>query len=123
MWEYRAVLLRIVDGDSAVLLFDQGLGGRQEEEVRLIGVSAPERPDPGGPESREFTARWFLNCSPILRWPLMVRTVPNTSREPNERRTFVRYLAEVTDAVDQDRCLNAELAAWLAQHPEWGHGQ
>jgi endonuclease YncB( thermonuclease family) len=121
VFDYRAQLVRVVDGDSAVLLFDQGLGGRQEEEVRLLNVSAPERHQAGGLECRDFVAAW-IGQLPARRWPLYVQTVPNTTLEPAERRTFVRYLATVRDFTDRTRCLNDDLARFLAQHPEWGSG-
>jgi hypothetical protein len=122
MFDYRARLVRVVDADSAVIEFDCGFGGRQEEEVRLLGASAPEHYQPGGLESRDFTAAWFKQCSSTRRWPIHVLTIPNTSLEPLEKRTFVRYLATVSDIVAPSRILNAELSGFLAQHPEWGHG-
>lgn len=122
MWTYRAALVRAVDGDSAVLLIDLGCSVRAEEEVRLLGVSAPEKYQPGGLECKDFTAAWFAQCPTTRRWPLSVETVPNTSLEPLEKRTFVRYLATVRDLADPARCLNADLAEYLKQHPEWGSG-
>jgi hypothetical protein len=121
MWDYRAALVRLVDGDSLVALIDQGMGGRQEEELRLLDVHAPEKHQPGGLETLTFVAAWVQQLKP-LRWPLHIYTVPNTSPEPAERRTFVRYLATVYDFADQSRCLNLDVQAFLAQHPEWGLG-
>lgn len=122
IFDYRASLVRVVDGDSAILCFDTGFGGRQEEEVRLLKVSAPEHYQPGGIESRDFATAWFKQCSSTRRWPLHVVSVPNTTLEPNERRTFIRYLATVADIVAPSRVLNVELGTFLTQHPEWGHG-
>lgn len=122
MFDYRASLIRVVNGDSIVILADVGYGARVEEEVRLLNVSAPEHYQPGGLESRDFTAAWFKQCSPTRRWPLHVITVPNTTLEPIEKRSFVRYLATVSDIVAPSRVLNTELALYLSQHPEWGHG-
>jgi hypothetical protein len=122
VFDYRGALVRVVDGDSAVLELDTGFGGRQQEEIRLLNVSAPEHYQPGGLEARDFAAAWFRQCSPTRRWPLHVITVPNTTLEPLERRTFVRYLATVSDITDPSRVLNVELGLFLAQHPEWGHG-
>ena len=121
MWSYRAALVRTVDGDSMVLTIDLGLSVRAEEEIRLLGVSAPERYQPGGIECRDYATAWFAQTSG-RRWPLYVETVPNSSLEPLERRTFVRYLATVWDFADRSRCLNADLAEYLKQHPEWGSG-
>ena len=122
MWDYRARLVRVVDGDSVFAEMDVGFGARVEEEIRLIGVSAPEHYQPGGLECRDFTAAWFKQLSATRKWPVAVRTTPNTTLEPLERRTFVRYLAVISDITEPDRVLNADLATFLAQHPEWGHG-
>jgi endonuclease YncB( thermonuclease family) len=121
MWDYRAQLIRIDDADTIVILADQGFSGRQEEAIRLADVSAPELRDPGGAESKAFTQAWAGQL-PLLRWPLYVMTQPNTNPEPSERRSFVRYIGTVYDYADRSRCLNDDLAAFLAQHPEWGSG-
>lgn len=105
-----------------MILCDVGYGARVEEEIRLLGVSAPERSQPGGLDCRDFVTAWFAQCSATRRWNLLVRTVPNTSLEPNERRSFVRFLATISDITEPSRVLNVDLAAWLSQHPEWGHG-
>lgn len=121
MFDYRAALIRPVDGDSAVLELDVGFGVRAEEELRLLGVFAPEHNQPGGIECRDFLAAWFRGLS-VRRWPALVRTVPNNTLEPSERRSFVRYLATVSDIAEPSRVLNVDLAGFLSQHPEWGHG-
>lgn len=123
MFDYRAQLIRIVDADSLVMLLDLGFGSRQEEELRLLRVSAPERREPGGDTAQRYVAEWFAaQTDPNRRWPWRVRTAPNTLVEPTERRTFIRYLADVTAAGDPTVNLNSDLAAYLAAHPEWGHG-
>lgn len=122
MFDYRAQLHRVIDGDTLVLTLDQGFSGRQEEAIRLVGVSAPELAEPGGQECLAFTLGW-LGGAATLRWPLYVTTVPNTNPEPTERRTLVRYLGAVQYYDRRDRVLNTELATFLAQHPEWGHGE
>jgi len=121
MWDYRAQLLRVDDADTIVILADQGFSGRQEEAIRLADVSAPELREPGGAETKAFTQAWSGQLS-LLRWPLYVMTQPNTNPEPSERRSFVRYIGTVYDYADRRRCLNDDLAAFLAQHPEWGSG-
>lgn len=104
-----------------ILEIDTGFGGRQQEEIRLLNFSAPEHNQPGGLECRDFATAWFGQVA-VRRWPLHVITVPNTTPEPTERRTFVRYLATVSDIAAPGRVLNVDLAGFLTQHPEWGHG-
>jgi hypothetical protein len=121
MWEYRAAIVRIHDGDTLFLLIDQGLHGRQEEPIRLEHVSAPELSDPGGVETLAYVREWCDRLRAGLRWPLLVNTVPNTNPEPDERRTFVRFLGTIRD-IAAFRNLNDDVRAFLATHPEWGSG-
>lgn len=124
MWSYRATLIRAHDADTLTILADTGFGGRQQVDVRLLGVSAPELSQPGGQECRLFTAEWLAEVGasdPRAAWPLRVQTVPSTAVEPSERRSFVRYLGTVYGLAG-GRCLNGDLAVFLAGHPEWGTG-
>jgi hypothetical protein len=50
-----------------------------------------------------------------------VKTQPNTAPEPEERRTFTRYLATVW-SMDSGQELNDDIRGFLAGHPEWGSG-
>ena len=146
MFDYRAQLLRPIDGDSIWVTTDRGARVRTEDELRLLDVRAPEllaavdphdmwsrtvggRPmrlpvgaELGAMETKAFVDDWFARCDRTRRWPLYVFTVPNTLREPEEKRTFNRYLAVVYDIADQTRCLNADVRWLLSQHPEWPSG-
>jgi hypothetical protein len=51
----------------------------------------------------------------------MVKTDKVNGLEPSKRRTFVRYVGTVY-ARDTGECLNEVIAAFVAQHPEWGRG-
>ena len=125
MFSYRAAAIRPVDGDTVVLLIDQGFDTRHETEVRLIGVYAPERTQPGGAETTRLVADWLVEAqqrNPQRRWPLTVTTVQTKTVEPGERMTFTRYLATVRAADQPDSSLNDVVNAELARHPEWGPG-
>lgn len=121
MWEYRAACLHVIDGDTIRVLADTGFGGRHEIDVRLLGVSAPELGQPGGAEAKAFVATWIGPHSTDLRWPLLIKTSITTTPEPAERRSFIRYLADVYDLAT-GASLNVTLRDYLAQHPEWGTG-
>jgi hypothetical protein len=121
MWNYRATILEVVDGDTVRTLIDQGLHGRQQEDLRLVDVWAPESGHPGGTETEMFVRGWMASLDKSRRWPIEVDTVPNTRPEPEERRSFVRYAADVRDIVTQ-RSLNDTVREFLAGHPEWGGG-
>jgi micrococcal nuclease len=53
LWYYRAIVIRVVDGDTAILLLDKGFHEFAVEKVRLAGIDAPElRPREGSTEQR-----------------------------------------------------------------------
>lgn len=125
MFQYRAALARPIDGDSTVLLIDLGFGVREEAEVRLLAVRAPEKSQPGGSETTQFVAGWMATqIASGLRWPLFIETVQTKVIEPTERMTFTRYLATVWPygrRGTQDS-LNYAVATFLSGHPEWPAG-
>tara|TARA_B100000519_G_scaffold163972_1_gene147123 strand:- start:2873 stop:3172 length:300 start_codon:yes stop_codon:yes gene_type:complete len=53
MHEYRAKLIRCVDGDTAIFLVDCGFHIHHEITTRLVGVNTPER---GKPDFKKATA-------------------------------------------------------------------
>jgi hypothetical protein len=123
LWEYRARLVAMHDADTGAFLLDVGLGIRAEVDLRLVGVRAPELSQDGGQESLAYANEWMSHLSSDCKWPLLVRTERTTSREPDERRSFTRYLADVHDITPGGRHLNADVNAFLAEHPEWPRGQ
>jgi hypothetical protein len=120
VWTYRAALIQVIDGDTLRLEIDLGFHVHTQQDIRLLAVSAPETNQPGGMESAGWVAGW-ISLLPDLRWPLLVTTAISRIAEPDEKRTFTRYLGTVADIVD-GRILNTDLADYLAQHPEWGSG-
>jgi hypothetical protein len=120
MYTYRAELIEAHDADTLRLEIDLGFHVHTQQDVRLLAVSAPELNQPGGQEATQWVRGWMTRCLPG-RWPLLVATTLTRTAEPDERRTFTRYLGTVSDPSD-GRILNADLADYLAQHPEWGSG-
>lgn len=54
LWHYRALVLRVVDGDTVMLLRDKGTYSYDVLKVRLAGIDAPERrPRVGSAKQRE----------------------------------------------------------------------
>ena len=125
MFQYRAALSRVIDGDSAVLLIDCGFSARVEVEVRLLDVHAPERRQLGGAETTQFVADWFTAATFSRRWPIYVETQQTQVYEPTQRMTFTRYVATVWqfDRRGPDESLNAQVRQFLAGHPEWPTGE
>lgn len=144
MWDFRATLSRLHDGDSFWVLGDTMFGQRYEPELRLLDVHAPEltasgdppppRPlrlprfgEPGGLETTAFVRGWLYDAEqvePPRRWYLYVQTVQTKTYEPTQKQTFTRWLATVWrfDQRDPGASLNAAVTGFLAGHPEWGPG-
>lgn len=63
MWTYRAILKRVIDGDTIVVDIDLGLRNWQHDEhIRLAGIDTPEiRGDerPEGLKSKAFVEQWL----------------------------------------------------------------
>jgi hypothetical protein len=133
-WEYRYRAARSDkprdtgdDGDTVLMLLDQGLNGRAEEPLRLAGVFAPERRQHGGQEAAMFLDEVFGEVEDRFRagnrrWPFVVVTEMIAGKhEASEGRTFARFAAHVW-ARDTGENLNLVIADFLALHPEWGKG-
>ena len=53
LWYYRAFVMRVVDGDTAILYVDKGFHEYAVVKVRMAGIDAPElRPRVGSQEQR-----------------------------------------------------------------------
>ena len=71
MYEYRATLRKVVDGDTLRLDVDLGWGvWVRNQSVRLHGVDTPERGQPGWAEATQFVKDWMGN----LNAPLTIQT-------------------------------------------------
>ena len=90
--------------------------------MRLADVWAPELSEPGGPETRTWVLDWLEANTFTRRWPLLVDTQPNTNPEPEERRSFIRWIATVRAIDGPLTTLNDAVSSYLARHPEWTKG-
>ncbi len=88
---YRASVVRVIDGDTVVLLVAQGFYARQEVHVRIAGLNAPELDEPGGQEARLrlVDALGWLTVG----WPLRVAT--RQVKSGTETMSFARYVADL----------------------------
>ena len=87
-YTYRAELLRVIDGDTIEVRIDLGFSCWHVCTLRLDGVDAPERNQPGWREAKLATDGYCraVDCA------LIVKTRP----EPKRRQdSFRRYLAKV----------------------------
>lgn len=62
-FEYPAIPLDVVDGDTIDCVIDRGFGGSNGFRCRLADVDAPEmrgkNASPAGREATDFVQRWF----------------------------------------------------------------
>lgn len=114
MWDKRATVVAVHDGDTITAVLDQGFGQTTQITVRLFGVFAPELKEHGGPEVRGFVERWMSEMEASWpKWPFVITTVRGP-KVGKELLTFGRYLAIVTDS-SHTRNLNAEVTAFIKE--------
>jgi endonuclease YncB( thermonuclease family) len=109
----RARVVRVIDGDTLVLIIDLGFRMYAEQMVRLLEINTPElRSGPPaererGAAAREFTLAWLQDHAGHgpADWPLSIRTEKGDS--------FGRWLAYVECGAGH-RLHEALLAAGLA---------
>lgn len=91
MWDYRAQVTDVHDGDTITVLLDTGFNNRRmETALRLLDVFAPELSQPGGPETRDFVQTWVAARS-APQWPFVCITARIKS-DAHEVTTFGRYV-------------------------------
>lgn len=93
LWFYRAYVVRIIDGDTAVLFVDRGMHEFMVMKARLAGIDAPElRPRRGTKESKAaekiLAAKAADRLSELIEGKeVMIRT--------HKTGKFGRWLAEI----------------------------
>lgn len=92
MYDYKARVLKVVDGDTLHVEIDLGMDVRHRTTVRLYGINAPEMGAPGGIDARIFVADWMLaNAHDSGNGEDWVRLT--TIKDKREK--YGRYLANV----------------------------
>jgi micrococcal nuclease len=87
MYQYRADLVRVLDGDTIDVNIDLGLEVHTLTRIRLAGINAPEKSTPEGLNSKRFAETWFAENT--VEGMLVLETVKD------RREKFGRYLAYV----------------------------
>ena len=76
MYEYRAEVLRVVDGDTVDVLIDCGFSTFRKERVRLFGIDAPEsrtRDKKEKKRKRKLLIQVLLKLRRKLMWMLFLK--------------------------------------------------
>ena len=112
LWTTRSKVLRVIDGDTLSMRSDLGRNIFHDVEIRLLGVWAPERKEPGGMETADFVARWCHDNAELQGW-LLLTTYKN--RNDNDVKTFDRWVGTV-QTMDGSRTLNLDIQQFVAEH-------
>jgi endonuclease YncB( thermonuclease family) len=93
MYEYKAKVLRVKDGDTFDCLIDLGFGVHHEVEIRMYGVNAPETRTKDPEEKKAgLAAKRYLN-SLIGRRTVFLQTMK--TKTGSKKKSFTRYIARV----------------------------
>ena len=111
MYQYRAKVLRVVDGDT--LHVDWDLGRRihvDEERLRLLGLDAPDKDEPvKWANALQYASGWLAQHAPDGF--ILIETIPTSKLQAADKKEkFGGYLAKVWN-LDRSVCLNDDLIA------------
>jgi micrococcal nuclease len=99
MWEYRAHVVRVVDGDTLDVVTDLGFGlDGMAMRLRLLGVDTPEvtgATAAAGAAATAFTKDWLSFRADADGW-ILVTTI-KSRQDRDKADSFGRYLAMVWD--------------------------
>jgi micrococcal nuclease len=85
MYEYKATVIRVIDGDTVDVDIDLGFSIHTHQRVRVNGIDAPERYTPEGRLAAAFLSSYLSPGTPIV-----TSTVKAVSTEK-----YGRYLADI----------------------------
>lgn len=113
MWDKRAQVLRVKDGDTLEVMLDQGFGDTKTISIRLLSVWAPETDEPAAEEVSAYVKQWLMEHGwTNSKWPFVVVTM--RTRTDREVMSFNRYITVLTSADGTDS-LNADLVSYLTR--------
>lgn len=87
MYDYKAKVLRVIDGDTIEVEIDLGFNLYYNTKVRLAEVNTPERGQPDYDKAKEFVVNFCKNCKDIVYL--------KTAKTGDDK--YGRYLAYVFD--------------------------
>lgn len=111
MYTYRAMLDRVVDGDTVDVIIDLGFTIATRQRVRLQGLNAPERHTAAGREAAAFVRDWAAAHDTQF-------TIQ--SHRPGGGDKYGRYLATIV--AEGGDCLNEALITSGLAQPWDGQG-
>jgi micrococcal nuclease len=91
MYEYRATLLKVVDGDTVDLRVDLGFSVHVEERFRLLGINTPEMSSKDATERARAQAATKYMADLMSKGPVTIRT------KKDESDKYGRMLATIVN--------------------------
>ena len=85
MYDYSAVLRRVIDGDTYVLDIDLGFHVWTTQHIRLAGIDCPEHTTPTGVLATRFARSWFA----MVNGQVILETAPG------QPTTFERWVGSI----------------------------
>lgn len=85
MYEYKAVIVRVVDGDTVDIDIDLGFRITTRQRVRLAGINAPETSTPEGVTAKTFLAELI---------PVGTKVIVDSDK-PGAGDKYGRFLASI----------------------------
>lgn len=100
MYEYRATILSIIDGDTLHAQLDLGCDVRINLTIRLDGLNCPEMSTQAGKDAKAAAVKWIADGTGFT-----IKTAKD------KREKYGRYLGTIYRDGDQPQSLNAWLLA------------
>lgn len=97
MYEYRAKLDRVVDGDTVYLRVDLGFNISAIIDFRLYGINAPEPREEtaeAGKAATQHLSELITPAHEFDEWPLRIRT--------HKRDKYGRWLVEIYKGLSEE---------------------
>lgn len=94
MYEYRAVVVRVIDADTVRVVFDLGFDVHIHQTIRLSGINAPEMSTKEGKDATTYV-RHLL--------PLGANILVQTEKDRQDK--YGRYLGKIY-FMESKECLN-----------------
>jgi micrococcal nuclease len=113
MYEYRATIVRVVDGDTVDASVDLGFDVRFTMRLRLFGINAPEMKTPAGPPAKDHLIA-LLHPDAGTTPPAVVAAMPvvvllRTQKDHQEK--YGRYLATLFLPGSLENSLNDQMVS------------
>jgi micrococcal nuclease len=96
MYQYKAVIVRVIDGDTVELNVDLGFDIHVITHFRLLGINTPERGQAGWAEATEYVKAFFV-------------TNPQVTVNTYKKEKYGRWLADIFVGSDSVNTLNKAL--------------